>query len=362
LISKYICKTLQNSLGNLWLFERRDEMNTNTENPIDTAKTATATSGQDHQYSSIADYILGITFQIWEQRQIDSIHHYYSDDVHVFSLDGFIHGAEKMVSNTRKTLATYPDRLLLGDAVIATGNLQNGFSSHRIISPMTNTGPSAFGPATNRRVQNMNIADCVIKDGQITREWLVRDNLALIKQLGFDPINAAQFTADKFDDTQIQWLNKQFARTIESQQTATTDHEHPLSEFAFRVLEACWATGNKSTLEQAYAPYAVLNRAPQHTHSGAEQISAHFAGWRNALPNASISVDHICSQPYGHSGELVAIRWSVAAEHKAAFSGCEASGKPIYILGVTHWRIIDKKIVAEWTVFDELAVMAQTRL
>jgi predicted ester cyclase len=337
-------------------------MTGNTDKLIDAEITATAKSGQDHQYSSIADYILGITFQIWEQRQIDSIHDYYSDDVHVYSLDGFIHGAAKMVSNTRETLATYPDRLLLGDAVIATGNLQNGFSSHRIISPMTNTGPSAFGPATNRRVQNMNIADCVIKDGQITREWLVRDNLALIKQLGFDPINAAQLTADKFDDTQIQWLQEQYARTVASQQTVATDNQHPLSEFAFRVLEACWAIGNMSMLEKAYAPYAVLRRAPQQTYSGIEQIAAHFAEWRDALPEASISVDHICSQPYGHSGELVAVRWSVAGEHKAAFSGCEASGKPIYILGVTHWRIIDKKIVAEWTVFDELAVMAQTRL
>lgn len=317
---------------------------------------------RDHQYTGIVDFILGITFEIWEQRQVENIHDYYSDDVQVFSLDGFIQGAAKMVSNTHETLATYPDRLLLGDAVIANGNLQKGFSSHRIISPMTNTGPGAFGPATNRKVQNMNIADCVINDGQITREWLVRDNLALVKQLGFDPIKAAQLTADKFDHTQSQWLQEQYARTLENKQAAATETQHPLSGFAFGVLQNCWVTGNKSMLEKAYAPYAVLHRAPQQTYSGIEQISAHFAEWRSALPEASISVDHICSQPYSHSGELVAIRWSVAGEHKATFSGCEASGKPIYILGVTHWQIIDKKVVAEWTVFDELAVMAQTRL
>jgi hypothetical protein len=34
--------------------------------------------------------------------------------------------------------------------------------------------------------------------------------------------------------------------------------------------------------------------------------------------------------------------------------------KPVYILGVTHWLLVDGRIAAEWTVFDELAVLAQT--
>jgi len=267
-----------------------------------------------------------------------------------------------MVTNTHDTLATYPDRLLLGDAVITSGNLQKGFSSHRITSPMTNTGPSAFGPATKRSVQNMNIADCVINNGQITREWLVRDNLALVKQLGFDPIKAAQRIADQFDDTQTLWLQEQYARTLESQPSVVTESQDSHSEFVTTVLENCWVTGNSAILEKAYAPYAVLHRAPQQTYSGIEQISAHYANWRSVLPEAGFSVDHICSHSSNDSESLIAIRWSVAGQHKAGFSGCEASGKPIYILGVTHWRMVDNRIVAEWTVFDELAVMAQTRL
>ena len=331
-------------------------------NTIHTEKNVSGDNRQDQQYSSIVDFILGITFEIWEQGQVENIHRYYSDDVQVFSLDGFTHGAAKMVTNTHETLATYPDRLLLGDAVIATGNLQEGFSSHRIISPMTNTGASAFGPATNRRVQNMNIADCVINDGQITKEWLVRDNLALVTQLGFDPIEAAQLTADSFDDRQSHWLQEQYTRTRENQPTTATETQHAQNAFVFRVLENCWVAGNEAMLKEAYAPYAVLHSAPKQIYSGIEQILMHFAKWRSVFPKASISVDHICSQPLNHSDSQVAVRWSVAGEHKATFSGCEATGKPVYILGVTHWRIIDNRIVAEWTVFDELAVMAQTRL
>jgi len=362
LISKYILFQHFGRPGQSLPHTSRGKIIGISKNTALSATNETGSSNRDHQYTGIVDFILGITFEIWEQRQVESIYHYYSNDVEVYSLDGFIRGAEKMVTNTHETLATYPDRLLLGDAVITRGNLQKGFSSHRITSPMTNTGPSAFGPATKRSVQNMNIADCVINNGQITREWLVRDNLALLKQLGFDPIKAAQRIADRFDDTQTLWLQEQYARTLDNQPSVVTETQDPHSEFVSTVLENCWVTGNSAILEKAYSPYAVLHRAPQQTYSGIEQISAHYANWRNVLPQAGFSVDHICSHSSNDSESLIAIRWSVAGQHSAAFSGCEATGKPIYILGVTHWRVVDNRIVAEWTVFDELAVMAQTRL
>ena len=110
--------------------------------------------------SELVDYILGITFEIWEQGQVELIHDYYAKDVEVFSLDGLTTSATKMVDNTYKTLATYPDRLLLADDVITKGSTTHGFSSHRLISPMTNQGESIFGPATGLQVTAMNIADC----------------------------------------------------------------------------------------------------------------------------------------------------------------------------------------------------------
>ena len=38
------------------------------------------------------------------------------------------------------------------------------------------------------------------------------------------------------------------------------------------------------------------------------------------------------------------------------------SGKPMFVLGVTHWRCINDRISAEITVFDDLAVLSQTML
>ena len=109
--------------------------------------------------SDLVDYILGITFEIWEQGQIEKIHDYYASHVEVFGLDSMTSSAAQMVENTHATLASYPDRLLIADDVITTGTTKQGFSSHRIISPMTNLGNTAFGPGTGKHIQAMNIAD-----------------------------------------------------------------------------------------------------------------------------------------------------------------------------------------------------------
>ena len=42
----------------------------------------------------IVDFILGITFEIWEERGVELIHQYYAKDCIVWGLDGITHGAQ----------------------------------------------------------------------------------------------------------------------------------------------------------------------------------------------------------------------------------------------------------------------------
>ena len=69
----------------------------------------------------LVDYILGITFEIWEQGNVDLINQYYGPSTVVWALDGITHGATEMIAGTNAMLQAFPDRLLLGDDVI--GNL-----------------------------------------------------------------------------------------------------------------------------------------------------------------------------------------------------------------------------------------------
>ncbi len=314
--------------------------------------------------SDLVDFILGITFEIWEQGQVEKIYDYYAEDVSVYSLEGMTTSAADMVRNTYDTLKSFPDRLLLADDVIGCGTAKSGFSSHRISSPMSNHGDTRFGPATGKRIQITNIADCEVNNGLITREWLIRDNLALVKQLGFDPLDSASVVAEQFDDGQIEWLASEFSRTSGNNTSfsANESQEHQDRLFAEQTLKACWLTGDRKTLERSYAPYCVLHRSPIQIHSGRDQVFQHYAEWRSAFPGANLCIDHICASPFDHSNRRISVRWSIAAMHEGRFAGIRATGKPVYVLGVTHWQVVDGRIAAEWTVFDELALLAQTLL
>ena len=311
----------------------------------------------------IVDFILGITFEIWEQRGVDLINQYYSPDTVVYTLEGIVRGAGSMVAGTRAMLEAYPDRLLLGDDVIWSGSRTEGFySSHRITSPMTNLGDTPLGPATGKSVRILTVADCVVEQGVITREWLVRDNHALVTQLGFDPAEAARQIARSRNDESSDWIASEISRLENHEFGAPAEYSDPGADpdgFARAVLAELWRPSDGSILERAYAPYAVMHRSPISTFSGRDDVLAHYAALRSAFTVNGVSVDHVAFQPFGQTGSQVAVRWTMGGRHTGDYLGFAATGKPVFILGVTHWRIVADRIAVEWTVFDGNAVLSQ---
>ncbi|PHX99192.1 MAG: hypothetical protein CK529_10420 [Rhodospirillaceae bacterium] len=320
--------------------------------------------GTSGPYRDVVDYILGITHEIWESRKVDKIDTYYAAQTPVYALGGLLTGTATIVKNTWDTLAAFPDRLLLGEAVVWSREGRGRFySSHRILSPMTNHGDSAFGTATGRAVLVRTIADCVIENGVITLEWLVRDNYSLVQQLGFDPIAVAckqaetPLTADHaaWLGTEQQRLKSLGRGKIEKQLTfSATD----TVTFAQAVLRNTWQTGNDATYSAHYASYAVLyDSAP--VASGRGLIAVHYAELRRALNVEALTVDHVCSNGGADGGIQVAVRWTLTARHIGPIWGMPASGAEILILGVSHWKIVAGRIAAECTIFDRLAVLTQ---
>lgn len=307
---------------------------------------------------SCVDYILGITFEIWEQGNIEFIRGYYSPTIRMATIDGLTVGSEAIVEGTRGMLRSFPDRKLLADDVIYSGNPTEGFySSHRIISPMTNLGTTPFGPATGRTARVMTIADCVVERGVITGEWLVRDNHALVTQLGFDPLESAAVVRAHRSADNHRWIAAQVAELQARQEAGVHSCTSP-ALFAQRIFDALWRGQPAGALDN-YAPYAVLHRSPVLMASGRDAILAHYAELARAFEVSALSVDHVIARPTLPDESQMAIRWSIAARHVGPFLGLPGTGRPVYLLGVTHWRLVAGRIAVEWTVFDGLGALSQ---
>jgi hypothetical protein len=144
--------------------------------------------GFDPEFFDLPHYIRVITDRIWEQRRIDDIHRYYSDPCIVETPLGVSTALSDVITGTEATLKMFPDRRLLAEDIIVSGDDEYGYlSSHRIISPMTHLGDGNFGLASGKKVHARTIADCLCKDNRIVHEWLVRDHAAIAGAIGTTP-------------------------------------------------------------------------------------------------------------------------------------------------------------------------------
>ena len=85
--------------------------------------------GFSEQWQDLPDYILGITHEIWENRGIGTLNHYYARDIPVRYPEGISVGNQNTINGTLATLAEFPDRQLTGEDVIWSGNAETGFLS-----------------------------------------------------------------------------------------------------------------------------------------------------------------------------------------------------------------------------------------
>lgn len=330
-----------------------DMMNPGTERRMDLP-------GFGPEFVDFPHYIIRITERIWHDREVELCLKWYSENCAIHTLAGPIAGAQTVVDNTWATLKAFPDRRLDGDNVIWSDDRDGSFlSSHLITSKMTNLGDSDFGPATGKRVLVRTIADCLCKDNRVIEEWLVRDNLALVSQLGFNPTTVAQrqASADRAS-------GRSLIDTLSGYRSAVFDEvdaepRSPAAQIATELLRSYWSRPDAAKARSlsdfrlgAWYPGGVYLYGP-------DQVAEWQGGVRQAIPDARIRLDHIAEVPYLGDARDVAIRWSLSGHHHGGGRYGDATGAPLHILAVSHFRVMNGRVREEVTIWDDLAVMRQ---
>ena len=314
--------------------------------------------GFDPDYVDIVDYIVRCTHKIWEERAVHLIHTHYTHNARVHTTDGLTtYGAEAVVRNTLRSQAAYSASRSFADDIIWSGDAADGFyTSHRIFTTGVNTGHTSHGPPTGRRIGRWIIADCRIKDNRIFEEWLVADYGAELRQLGYDPRTLARRgppvpappSGDPTGDDGQQPPTPQ----------AMPDASEP-EAFVRALLHNLW---NVRMLNLIRAHYAPGHQAwvPGHRQLYGHGDYAHFVlGLLAQFSDLRLTVDHTCA--LGDPGGLqrVATRWTLQGTHDGPGVYGPPSGRRVRLLGVTHHELRGGKVVQEWTLFDEFALLRQ---
>ncbi len=320
--------------------------------------------GFDDGYADIIDYIIRCTHRIWEERGLDLIDSHYSVDCPVWTMAGPSSGAAVVKANTARTLESFPDRTLVGDAVIWSGDDQVGYlSSHRITSHATNLGASEFGPATGRKIEFTTIADCLCLENRIIEEWLVRDNAAIVRKLGFEigALASAQAGADQTTGPAL-WRQDAMAKVRGEARTlapgAKPDPASAPLDFARWFFASLIQTTTPQAIAAAYSTQARVTLPDECRALGHAAIQKARAAIFECFTHGAFTLDHVGSVVEGPYTDI-ALRWSYTARHSREGRYGAPSGREIYILAVTHLRTLHGQVVEEWTIFDELALRRQ---
>lgn len=313
-------------------------------------------NGFTAEYPTVEAYILGITERIWEQRGIGLIRRWYTEDVVMHTPAGRFAGVEAVVSGTVETLHGFPDRRLLGEDIIwsGTGTEGNAYSSHRIISTFHHRADNAFGAATGRAVAVRTVADCLVRDGRICEEWLVRDQSAIALQLGIDPREHGarqamhMAAAGQSGDPGEAWDDVRAAPPPKDDGSA--------GAACAAVQLRIWNGTDLAAIAGQFDPAVHLHLpggALAYGHDGMERFAFGLLG---AFPDALMAIEHVITRTDPERPTRVALRWRIAGTHAGHGAYGPASGARVVIPGITHLELTGGRMTRCFVLIDELAI------
>ena len=314
--------------------------------------------GFSEKWTNLPDYILGITKEIWENRGIDTLNHYYAKDIPMRFPEGVSIGNQKTINGTLATLAEFPDRQLTGEDVIWSGNETDGFlSSHRLLTMGTHTGGGYFGPPTGKKFVIRAIADCAAINNQINDEWLIRDTAGIVKQLGMDP---KQFALDLIErEGGAEKCVQPFCPENDVSgpykgKGNNNEWGQKLSDILKRMMEKDFAV-----IQSEY------DRAVQTEHPGSKTVhswsdtEALWMNLRSSFPSANFSIDHQIGREDPLLSPRAAVRWSLLGKHDGWGMFGQPTGAKVYIMGFTHAEFGPYGLRREYTLFDPVSIWKQ---
>ncbi len=324
--------------------------------------------GFDPIYTDIVDYIVRCTHRIWDERDVGLIYSHYTHNPVVYGPLGAVYSREEIVQDTIARLAEMPDRRGMATQVIWRGDDVDGFyTSHLVTGTGRHTEWGGLGKPTGRRFVTRTVADCMVFENRIFREWVVRDNMGLYIQLGLDCDAFATASAKSMFDRGLTVSalaeNQRGLGQTPPPDAADVSLAHTETEAdVLRWLHEIYNRRMFGKIREVYASNCQWHGPRLQELYGTAAVTSQTIRQVAMIPDMLFLPQHICSVPCEEGGTKVAVRWIADGHHLGYGNLGTPTGQRMFVLGFTHYHIIDGKIVDEWVVYDEMAMLTQIKL
>lgn len=314
--------------------------------------------GFNKKYKNFPDYILKITKQIWEGKDVESIGEFYTKNIPVRSPFGITYGNKPVIEATYNTLREFPNRQLMGEDVIWNGNDNNGYhSSHRILSKGTHLGDGFYGKPTGKDIYYRVIADCACKDNQVYDEWIVRDQGAMVRQIGYTPKEFAQIMID--NEGGLEKANKLFDKNdikpsnYQPEQVKINSAGERYSKILIKVFKEGYDFQDYNRASTIYWPGNKIGH-------GREDVAKLWNSLKEILTDTKFTIEHIGYLDEPNKNPRASIRWFLEGVHsKDSENYGKKTNSKLFFMGINHVELNDDGVIREWVLFDEVAIWKQ---
>lgn len=310
------------------------------------------------EFKTPEQYIIDITFKIWEEQGVERIYEWYASDCPVRSPGGVSNTAEDVVNSTLSSMKIFPDRELLAEEIII-GDLPEGFlSSHRVRSVGIHAGDGYFGPATHQPVTMLAIADCLCRDNRIVEEWVLGDQAKTLTQLGIDPVAYGKKVGKDYREGYAIG-NEAMRQRWANPEGLTIVGDKAIANCIMDTYSAIWNDKNLTVMDERYDRAVRFEGPGVKPNYGRNGTANLLMSMLASIPDGRFEPHYIIVRQQEERPVLVAMRWTYCGTHSGHGRYSDPTGSPVAILGISHFELRDGHIVNEWMVMDEIAVYAQ---
>jgi predicted ester cyclase len=319
-------------------------------------------------YDDPRDYITSWTDKIWISRGLGHLRDHYAPDVKVHTAYGETYGFDHVMRNSIQRMSAFPNRGGGHDDVVWEQRGSDGFiSSHRVLNTATHSGYWTYGPPTGKQWVNRGTAHCLVRGGKVVEEWVMRDEFAVLQDLGLDPFAIAAELAErspvlgKAVPTQDSGaFAGHFADPVREGISGVRPRRHEAEcEMVAAMFERVWNQRLMDEVPRYFADTVAIQSVRLRRAMGIAPYQNELIDLLAAFPDGKVELRDFSAHRSPDLGLRVAAIWLLRGSYCGVPAYGAVNGAPVAILGASHFEFRRGKIIREWRMYDEIAVLAQ---
>ncbi len=299
---------------------------------------------------------------IWDQKMLGRIPDLYAPHalIHVGAGEA-VHGGQQLLDRAVQWLAAFPDLRVFIDDMVYTRRGAAHLASVCWTAVARNTGPSAFGAATGRRVVVTGITASRIERGRYVEQWVEVGDGDLVRQLGFDERSVLrrlwpEEAASDFDAFLGRGMVERPAGNAHGGHSPGDDVHADAGELIGASVDAIWNRRQIGEVARFFAPRYRERGPGDRTLFGREELQMDIVSLMGAFPDLRMHVDDVFWDGDQRGGCRSSTRWTLLGANMGASAYGPPTGASLRLSGITNHRIEEGRFVEGRTAYSELGL------